>query len=312
MPNAKLQPPRRDPLASFFQPQQPSGVEEFIGAKLIDVTLLDPNPYQPRQRLDQGALEELAASILRHGVLQPLIVRAVGERYQLAAGERRWRAAQLIELRHVPCVERLLDDEQMETVALLENVQRADLDPVDEAYAYQRLMARFGLSLRDLAARVHKHHEYIAQRLRLITNPAVEAAVRGGLLGPTVAQELARLDDPTRRTELLARAEHGEHVTLKDIQHAKSAARRGLSKNSTAATLAQPAQPAIAPPPVDGRRMILLKTLNTIRLADQGAVAGREVIVQALQADLQALQADHENPRYSRGDCAKTPGNSTS
>ena len=207
----------RDPLANLFTSQRPAGVDDLPGARTIAVGLLDPNPFQPRTTFDPEALDELAASIGAHGVLQPLTVRQVGDRYQIGAGERRWRAAQLVGLAAVPCVMRTLSDEEMEVLALIENVQRADLDPLDEAHAYRRLMDRFRLSLRDVAGRVKKSHEHVARRLRLIADPAVEAAVRAGTVGLSVAAELARVEDPQRRRDLLGRAEAGDRLTMKDI-----------------------------------------------------------------------------------------------
>ncbi len=207
----------RDPLANLFKSQRPAGVGDLPGARTIAVGLLDPNPFQPRTTFDQAALDELAASIREHGVLQPLTVRKVGDRYQIGAGERRWRAAQFVGLADVPCVVRALSDEEMEVLALIENVQRADLDPLDEAHAYRRLMERFGLSLRDAAGRVKKSHEHVARRLRLIADPAVEEAVRAGTVGPSVAAELARIENPERRSALLERAEAGARLTMKDI-----------------------------------------------------------------------------------------------
>jgi len=216
MPKSAL-PPRRAPLHPVDWVTQQAGVEDLPGAKLIAVALLDPNPYQPRTTFDQAALEELAASIREHGVLQPLTVRQAGDRYQIGAGERRKRAAERANLADIPCVVRDLSDEQMEVLALVENVQRADLDPLDEAHAYRRLIDRFGLSLREVAGRVKKSHEHIARRLRLIADPAVEEAVRAGTVVPTIAAELARVEDQERRRDLLGRAEAGERLTLKDV-----------------------------------------------------------------------------------------------
>ena len=216
MPKSAL-PPRRAPLHPVDWVTQQAGVEDLPGAKLIAVGLLDPNPYQPRTTFDQAALEELAASIREHGVLQPLTVRQAGDRYQIGAGERRKRAAERADLADVPCVVRDLSDEQMEVLALVENIQRADLDPLDEAHAYRRLIDRFGLSLREVGGRVKKSHEHIARRLRLIADPAVEEAVRAGTIVPTIGAELARVEDPEHRRDLLGRAEAGERLTLKDI-----------------------------------------------------------------------------------------------
>jgi len=103
----------------------------------------------------------------------------------------------------------------------MENIQRADLDPIDEAHAYQRLMERFGLSLRDVAERVSKSHTYIAQRLHLLNDPAIEAAVRDGVLSPTVALSVARVADPAQRQNLIERARAGAHITVEEARSAR-------------------------------------------------------------------------------------------
>jgi len=232
--------PRRDALASFFRPQEPTGVADLANAKQIAVDLLDPNPFQPRTFHDDdaevhAALGDLTDDIRAHGVLQPLLVRPhplEQGRYQIVAGERRWRAACGAGLKSVPTVERVLDDAAMERLALTENIQRADLDPVDEARAYRRLMDRYGVSLRDLAAEVHKHHEYIAQRLRLLEEPRIAQAVQEKVIGPTVGQELARVKDPARRDSLLDRAARGERVTVQDAKAAQDDAPSAMRQTS--------------------------------------------------------------------------------
>ncbi len=210
-------PTARNPLAGFFTPQA-AGVEDLADAKLIDVALIDPNPHQPRRAFDQAALDELAASIRRHGVLQPLLVRPDQARYHLIAGERRWRAAQRADLTAVPCIVREIDDAEAEVLALLENVQRQDLDPVDEAWAYQRLMDRLHLSQHALAVSLDLNHTYVRNRLLLIEDPRIEAAVRSGALGVTVAQEMARGTEDEQRAALLGRAEQGERLRVRDVK----------------------------------------------------------------------------------------------
>ncbi len=210
-------PAGRNPLAGFFTPQA-AGVEDLPDAKLIDVALIDPNPHQPRRAFDHAALDDLAASIRRHGVLQPLLVRPDKARYQLIAGERRWRAAQRADVTAVPCVVREIDDAEAEVLALLENVQRQDLDPVDEARAYQRLMDRLHLSQHALAVSLDLNHTYVRNRLLLIEDPRIEAAVRSGALGVTVAQEMARDTDEEQRGALLGRAAQGERLRVRDVK----------------------------------------------------------------------------------------------
>ncbi len=231
MANARTTSRRRDGLADFgagvdqiFGDALPEGVTDLAEARSINVDLLDANPYQPRTTFDEAALAELAADIKEHGVLQPLLVRpypTVEGRYQIVAGERRWRAARLAGRGEVPCIERPTTDVEMERLALVENVQRADLDPVDEAHAYKRLIERLGLSVRDVAASVHKDHSYVVQRLLLIKYSAIEEQVRVDAIGPTVATEIARVADDERRDDLVGRVKRGERVRVDDVKGAR-------------------------------------------------------------------------------------------
>jgi len=206
-------------LTDIMQPSYTPGVAELDDARAIDVTLIDPNPSQPRRAFDQAALEELAASIRRHGVLQPILVRPAGPRYQLIAGERRWRAAQIAGLEAMPFIVREIgDDDEVEVLALLENVHRQDLDPLDEAHAYRRLLERLRLSKRGLAESLDLTHTRVNNRLLLIENPAIEEAVRTGALGVTVAQELARSEDPALQQDTIERAKQGERVRVRDVK----------------------------------------------------------------------------------------------
>lgn len=205
----------------IMQPSYTPGVADLDDARAIDVTLIDPNPNQPRRAFDQDALEELAASIRRHGVLQPILVRAIEARYQIIAGERRWRAAQLAGLTAIPSIVReIADDAEVEVLALLENVHRQDLNPLDEAHTYQRLLERLRLSKRGLAESLDLNHTRVNNRLLLIENSAIEEAVQAGTLGITVAQELARTEDPALQREMIKRATHGERVRVRDVKPA--------------------------------------------------------------------------------------------
>jgi len=207
-------------LGSIIRSQLPPGVEALPNARTIDVDRLSPNPFQPRRTFDPQALAELEASIRADGVLQPLLVRPDSARegyYQIGAGERRWQAARRAELAAVPCLIRDLSDDDMERLALVENVQRDDLTPLDEARAYQRVMTRLGLSMRALSDQLGKSHMYVENRLKLLSDPRVEAAVEAGTLGSTVAQEIATLDDAAR-ADVLGRAKRGERIRVKDVQ----------------------------------------------------------------------------------------------
>ena len=137
----------------------------------VDVDAIVPGPMQPRTHFDEGALEGLADSIRSQGIIQPLLVRRVGDRYELIAGERRWRAARLAGLSKVPVVVKEVPDKDLLEIALIENIQRENLNPIEEAQAYQRLIETVGLTQEALAARVGRDRSYITNYLRLLKLP---------------------------------------------------------------------------------------------------------------------------------------------
>ncbi|MFN2284399.1 MAG: ParB/RepB/Spo0J family partition protein [Anaerolineae bacterium] len=149
------------------------------GAQDVPLEAITPNPHQPRGSIATENLQELAGSIREHGIIQPLVVTRKAEGgYQLIAGERRWRAARLAGLQQVPVIVKDVAPQQMLELALVENVQRADLNPLEEALAYKQLIEEFGLSQGDVAQRVGKSRPAIANTLRLLlASPAVQAAV---------------------------------------------------------------------------------------------------------------------------------------
>lgn len=153
------------------------------GARLIDVAAIRPNPAQPRRHFDEQSLAELAESIARRGVLQPILVRPAEGGYQLIAGERRWRAAQRARLHQIPALVRDFDGAESAEIALIENIQREDLNAIEEAEGYRQLIDRFGHSQEQIAALVHKSRSHVANLLRLLALPhAVQAAlVRGDI-----------------------------------------------------------------------------------------------------------------------------------
>lgn len=138
----------------------------------INVGEIQANPYQPRKIFDQVALEELAESIKEHGILQPIVVRKAGEKYEIVVGERRFRAAKLVKLKKVPAIVKELSDQQMMELAILENLQREDLTPIEEAEAYQKLMEALNLTQEQLAFRLGKSRPHIANHIRLLALPA--------------------------------------------------------------------------------------------------------------------------------------------
>ncbi|HQY91225.1 ParB/RepB/Spo0J family partition protein [Caldilinea sp.] len=198
---------------------------EAGGVQMLGIDLLLPNPHQPRATFESAALDELAASIRTHGIIQPLVVTAAPDhrgRYWLIAGERRWRAARLAGLHEVPVIVREATPQQLMEWALVENVQRADLNALEEAAAYQALMEEFGLTQVEVAARVGKSRPVIANTVRLLGLPieaqqaVIDAVITAGharaLLGlPNHAAirralaEVTKRDLTVRQTEALVR-----------------------------------------------------------------------------------------------------------
>ena len=172
---------------------------------LLPPERIRPNPGQPRRRFDREDLQELAASIAQHGLLQPLTVRRQGEVYELIAGERRLRAAKLAGLTEVPCLLLALDEAQSSLAALVENLQRRDLDCWEEAEGIARLMALYGLSQEQAAARLGKSPSAVANKLRLLKHsPAVRAALREHGLSERHARALLKLPEEAQRLEAVA------------------------------------------------------------------------------------------------------------
>ncbi len=200
------------------------GGETPAGIRMLPVGSLTPQPGQPRRVFDETALEELSQSIAARGVLQPILVRPHGRNYQIVAGERRWRAAQRARLHEVPVIVRELDDADTFEIALLENIQRRDLNAVEEADAYKRLIGEFGHTQEALAKLVHKSRSHIANLLRLLdlpesvlmllTDGKIDMGHARALIGaPDVerlAAEVVSKGLSVRETERLAKAAKAE------------------------------------------------------------------------------------------------------
>ena len=164
------------------------------GSVEIPIARIRPNPRQPRQRIGQAELETLAASIVAHGVLQPILVIETIDGYQLVAGERRFRAAQLAGLERMPAIIRQLADRDQLELALVENLQREDLGPLEEAHAFRSLVDDFGMSQEDIAARVGRARSTVANTLRLLDlDPAVQAALTDGSISEGHARAIGGL-----------------------------------------------------------------------------------------------------------------------
>ena len=246
----------------------------------IDIDLLTPNPRQPRSYIDEPRLEELAQSIRSHGVIQPILVRRVEGRYEIVAGERRWRAAQRAGLLKVPIVVRDVDDEHLLEVALIENIQREDLNPIEEAQAYRRLSDEAHLSQEQIASAVGKDRATIANYIRLLRLPV---EVRNDLTSDALSMGHARA--------LLAL---GDEAAQRRI--AREVVSRGLSVRETETLVRrETSPPAPAPPPrkVDANtraaeEQLKLALGTRVRIVRKGA-AGRLEIEFANEDELQRL-----------------------
>ena len=172
--------------------------------KEIDIDLIEPNNLQPRTRFDEAQLEELAQSIKANGIVQPILVRRLGgERYQLVAGERRWRAAQRAGLQKVPAVIRDVPDDRMLELALIENIQRQELNAIEEAHAYKRLIETLGLTQEVVAQRVGRDRTFVTNYLRLLRLPEdIQQLVEENKISMGHARALLGLDDSSKQREL--------------------------------------------------------------------------------------------------------------
>jgi ParB family chromosome partitioning protein len=195
---------RRSGLGKGLESLIPVAEEPAAGLTQVPVSTIAPNPMQPRTVLDPDALAELAASIREHGLIQPLIVTQQGpERYQLIAGERRWQAARLAGLPTVPVIVKEATPQQALELALVENIQRADLNPLEEASAFRQLVEEFGLTQEQVAARVGKSRVAVTNTMRLLRLPAeVKQALADGTLHEGHARALLAL--PTPEAQLAA------------------------------------------------------------------------------------------------------------
>jgi len=189
-----------------------------IGSQLVDIDLIEPSPYQPRTHFREEALAELAQSIQVSGIIQPLVLRRIGSRYQLLAGERRWRAAQRAGLSRVPAVVRETTDEAALEITLVENIQREDLNPIEEARAYERLMSEFHLTQEEVAAKTGKDRATIgnATRLLRLEKPILDL-IEDGHLSPGHGRALLSIADPQLRLALAQRAARGR-MTVRQLE----------------------------------------------------------------------------------------------
>jgi ParB family chromosome partitioning protein len=180
-------------LSALLSDTPATSNEDFLE---IEIDLIDPNPAQPRTHFDESRLEELAQSVRSNGIVQPLVVRRRGMRYQLIAGERRWRAAQRANLDKVPAVVREIPDDKLLELALIENIQRQELSAIEEAHAYKRLIDALGLTQEMVAQRVGRDRSFITNYLRLLRLPSdIQKLVEDEKISTGHARALLGVDD---------------------------------------------------------------------------------------------------------------------
>ena len=205
------------------------------GTVTLRVSEIEPNRDQPRRYFDESALAELADSIRQHGVLQPLVVRPLaGGGYQIIAGERRWRACRMAGVSEVPAVVREMTDVEAMEIALIENLQREDLNIMEEAAGYRTLMEEHGMAQDQVASRVGKSRPVVANALRLLNLPQeVAQMVREGRLSAGHARALLSIGDASLQKEIAARAAEGA-VTVRDIERMGKSAKAQQSEDHLA------------------------------------------------------------------------------
>jgi ParB family chromosome partitioning protein len=254
-PPRPVEPPRNvfelpiansQPAPAAAPPPQASDVSP----RGIPIDLVQRNPGQPRKHFDEGDLNDLSNSIRAHGVLQPILVRPIaGGKYEIVAGERRWRAAQRAGLHAIPAVVRELNEVEVLEIAIVENVQRTDLNPIEEAQGFQALIDRFGRTQQDIADAVGKSRPHIANMLRLLALPDdLQEMVRDGRLSSGHARAILTAPDPrmlaqrviseglnVREIERLAQQakdeKHGPRVSSSPAAETKSADTRALEQS---------------------------------------------------------------------------------
>jgi ParB family chromosome partitioning protein len=202
------------------------------GPREIDIDLVDPSPYQPRTRFREEALDELARSIKASGIIQPIVVRPIGNRFQLIAGERRWRAAQRAGLTKASAIIRQVSDELALEMTLVENIQREDLNPIEAARAFERLMDEFQLTQESVAERTGKDRATVANAVRLLKlEPTIQEWMEEGKLSAGHGRALLAVVDPQLRMRYAQRAARGG-LTVRHIERLASRHARGRKEKS--------------------------------------------------------------------------------
>ncbi len=187
--------------------------------KEIDIGLIDRNPDQPRKNFDDEKLEELACSIRNYGIIQPIVVKEVDGRYIIIAGERRWRASRIVGLKTVPCIVKTYTEQEISEIAIIENLQREDLNPIESAKAIKSLISQYNLTQDEVADKIGKSRPAVANTLRLLLLPAqIVSLVESNKITAGHARALLAVEDPVKQKQLaLQIVEQG--LTVRDIEN---------------------------------------------------------------------------------------------
>ncbi len=263
---------------------QPDRVEAPTGDEVTNlaIELIDPNPLQPRSVFQQDRLQDLAQSIRSNGIIQPLIVRRTGQRFQLVAGERRWRAAKIAGLTSVPAVVREFSDDKLLEVTLIENIQREDLNAIEVAHAFEKLQMDLGLTHEDIAQRTGKDRTSITNTLRLLKLPDdVQALIADRRLSMGHARAILGLPTPELQRQAAEKAS-AQGLSVRQVEH--------LVNRMTAPRDPKTAAEAVEDPNVKAAVQELERILGTrVRIVEKSEKRGKIEIEYYSQDELQRL-----------------------
>jgi ParB family chromosome partitioning protein len=217
------------------------------GVREIDIALIKPNPAQPRIQFDEDSLEELAESIRERGVLQPILLRPAGKGFEIVAGERRWRAAQRARLHAIPAIVREIDESTTAEIALIENIQRQDLNAIEEAEGYRQLIKRHGHTQDEVGKLVHKSRSHVTNLLRLLELPEfVRQSLMTGDISMGHARAVAGAPDPEGLARLVIARDLSVRQTEEQVRREKSRPGPGYDIARASARNANPVDPDLA------------------------------------------------------------------
>jgi ParB family transcriptional regulator, chromosome partitioning protein len=275
-------------IVSLLSPDETTRRSDRV--RLIPVDRIEPNPNQPRLAFDEDTLLELSASITEHGVLQPILVRPLGNhQFQLIAGERRWRASKLAGQETIPALVEEIDDETALEIAIIENLQREDLSPLDEAAMYERMIREHGYSVRKLAQKLGKDKGYLENRLRLADAPDEVrqlVSVRKDTLSH--AYELLKVEDPKKRRKLADQVARGELSLVKLRERIEGRPRRTRDGDAEAEWADGSADDEA---PTEDQQAGWTATAAPAPVGDESLVAAKQQLAEAVEDLVSVLRA---------------------